>query len=90
MFGRHSQNDISLSVLDNVRRHGILHKEGDNHFIEDISDGRHPIVVNDTPIEGKTLLKDGDVIPVYLVKFVYLKNNKSESSGCYNADVKTQ
>src|SRR4051812_11906500 len=71
-IGRHSENDIPLFSFDRVRWHCLLVKEADDYFIEDISDRSRCIVsVNNAPILARTLLKDGDVIDVFHVRFVY-------------------
>jgi pSer/pThr/pTyr-binding forkhead associated (FHA) protein len=88
-FGRHSNSDIPLYSFDRVRNHGFLLKDGENHYVEDISDRRGQILVNNTPLKERTLLRDGDVIAVHLVKFVYLKNNKSGPDSFSSSDVTT-
>jgi len=73
VFGRSSENDISFA-FDRVREHGLLLKVGDDYYIEDISDKRrNPLLVNNAPILGQKLLKDGDVVSVFGVRFEYRK-----------------
>ena len=71
VFGRHEANDIPLFSFDRSRHHGQLMKVGEDYYIEDFPETPYRTLVNNSPIEGKTLLKDGDVITVHRVKLVY-------------------
>jgi len=76
-FGRCSENDIPLFSYDRVRRHGLLFLEGDDCFIEDISDRMYSILVNNERIQSRTLLNDGDVVSVFRVTFEYRKEKET-------------
>ncbi len=69
-FGRSEENDIPLYSRDSVRAHGQFIKVGDDYAIEEFPN-RYPVLVNNSMIEGKTLLKDGDIIRIFAVLLEY-------------------
>lgn len=73
MVGRHPKSDI---VIDNVavsRHHAQITNANGEHFVEDLN-SRNGTIVNGEPIEGRTLLRDGDQVQICDIIFIYYLN----------------
>jgi hypothetical protein len=69
--GRNPENDIPLFGFDKARHRGQFVKVGEDYTIEDFPETRCRTRVNNSPIEGRTFLRDGDILTIYSVKLLY-------------------
>ena len=90
-FGRASDNFVSLAEDTNVSRyHAEIEKRGDDFWLIDL-DSSNGTTVNDEPLKGEKLLKDGDRIVfggTSKVQFEYAEE-KSESSAAGAGSIPT-
>ncbi|MCS6870769.1 MAG: FHA domain-containing protein, partial [Anaerolineae bacterium] len=59
-IGSEAHQDISIRAAGIASRHARLHQEGTSYRIYDLTNGG--LLVNNQPVDGSVLLRDGDVI----------------------------
>lgn len=70
VLGRHPECHIVVEVGAVSRQHAQVVVEGSNFFVEDLK-SRNGTYLNEALIEGRTLLREGDVVRVCDVSFAF-------------------
>jgi pSer/pThr/pTyr-binding forkhead associated (FHA) protein len=70
-IGRHPKNDIPLYTGCKARHHAQLRRIQDDYYIEPLPQVVNYTLVNGVAVTGIRRLRDGDVISIDKIKFVY-------------------
>jgi len=70
VLGRHPRCDVVVDVGAVSRRHAQITRAGDSYYIEDLN-SRNGTYLNERPLQGSTLLAEGDRIRICDVTYAF-------------------
>jgi serine phosphatase RsbU (regulator of sigma subunit) len=77
-IGRSAECGVHLNYNGISRVHACITCENDNYYIEDLK-SRNGTFLHGKPIEGKTQLRDGDVVQFCDIEFIFYINTPSRA-----------
>ncbi|MCS7306136.1 MAG: SpoIIE family protein phosphatase [Thermoguttaceae bacterium] len=79
VLGRHPDCDIVLDQKAVSRQHARILRIDGKHYIEDLR-SRNGTFVNDQPVQGRRLLRDGDRVRICDMEFVFHEGSAEEAA----------